>query len=53
VPDETVTAGPAYPVSMKLFARLHRPGFGTLLIVAAVLSVVLAACNNGTGGPAY
>jgi hypothetical protein len=38
---------------MKLFARLQRPGFQTLIIVAAVLSVVLAACNNGNGGPAY
>jgi hypothetical protein len=38
---------------MKHFARLHRPGFEALLIVAAVLSVVLEACNNGTGGPAY
>jgi len=38
---------------MKHFARLRRPGFEALLILTAVLSVVLAACNNGTGGPAY
>jgi hypothetical protein len=38
---------------MNYLARLRRPGFDTLLFVAAVLSVVLAACNNGTGGPAY
>ncbi len=43
----------AYRGSMKLFARLHRPGFQTLLLVVVVLSVVLAACNNGNGGPAY
>jgi hypothetical protein len=37
---------------MRLFARLYRPGLPTLLIVATILSVVLAACNNG-GAPAY
>lgn len=37
---------------MSHFARLNRPRPELLLVVAIVLSVVLAACNNG-GQPAY
>jgi hypothetical protein len=37
---------------MRLFARLNRPGLPTVLIVATILSLILAACNNGSQ-PAY
>jgi hypothetical protein len=33
---------------MRLIARPNRLGFDVLMIVAAVLSLVLAACNNGS-----
>jgi len=33
---------------MKLIARRNRPGFELLMMLAAVLSLVLAACNHGS-----
>jgi len=33
---------------MTHFARLHPSRFQILALVATVLTVVLAACNNGT-----
>ena len=38
---------------MNHFARLNQFRFQILIMAAAVLTVVLAACNNGTGTGGY
>ncbi len=38
---------------MSQFLRRDRIRLGLALFVLAIAPIVLAACNNGGGGPAY
>jgi hypothetical protein len=38
---------------MKRFVRHDRFQVQIVLFIAAIVPLVLAACNNGGGGPAY
>jgi hypothetical protein len=38
---------------MKRFLQRDRLRLQIVLAMAAILPLILAACNNGSGGPAY
>jgi biotin carboxylase len=51
---ENQHAGRPVPSGMnRLLATLHRASPALFAVAAIALPIILAACNNGGGGPAY